>query len=166
MSNMERLSRIADQLSRTPFQAGWQWYVEIEGQGITQPNGLQLYLKEISYEPITIETKEINIGSTKLTYPESAAPVDVTMMCRDHIDQRIYNWAKLQALKVVHPDGTVGIPSEFLLDWRRYSLSEESENMVLTEDIPVFITGVGEISESREDAKFLEFPITYKQFRS
>jgi len=166
--DFNKLRMISKQLVQTPFQRGWQFRVEIEGQ----PEDWDLFVKDISYCPFEVQTEEIHLGVQILTYPIAGAPIMVALTMRDHEDRRIYEWFKERVGKVLNSDGTVNLPfgkenaaDGYVFEMKRFSLlSDNSEKE--TDVWQVFPTKLGDISQSVEDPEFLEFPIAFVQFRS
>jgi hypothetical protein len=148
-------------LVKTPFQQSWQFRVEIEGF----TGDIDIYVKDISYGPIEIETEAEKAGMHTLTYPSGTAPVGISMTMRDNQDQRVYTFAKAWCKKIVNEDGTVNLPPDYTKNWKRYSIGADSSE-TLRDEWKVFLTQVGDITESKEEPGFLEFPVTLIQFKS
>jgi len=167
--NLQRLAM--RKAVNTEFQRSWAYRIEIE----EEPADFDLFVKDVSYGPIEITTDALKAGIQALQFPVSAEPVAISMTMRDHADQRIYNWASAWAGKVINPDGTINPPLHpekgYVRKWSRHQLRElaPSEGS-FREESPrewgVFITQMGDISESRSEQGFLEFPVTFIQFRS
>ena len=95
------------------------------------------------------------------------------MTMRDHEDERIYNWFNAWAGTVANGDGTVNLPKApdnkgYLRKWRRYQLIKDAKGFKedMTREWEVYPTQLGDVTESREEQGFLEFPIQFIQFRS
>ena len=173
ISLISRLRDTARNLVDTHFQHGFDWRIEIDGA----PKDFELYAKDFTYCPIEVMTETMNVGIQQLTWPNSAGPVGVSMTMRDHEDRRIYNWfARLVAGEEIrdaagnitgnrgmfNKDGTVNLPAEYVFDVRRYSRGKEEPTDVWR----MYPTKIGDITESVDQQGFLEFPITFMQFRS
>lgn len=168
MEDFNQHKLLVQKLVKTAFQHNWQYRVEIE----KQPNDFDIFVKDISYGPTEIGTEALSIGANRLTYPNSVEPVGISMTMRDHEDERIYNWFNEWAGTVANGDGTVNLPKHaqngYLRKWRRYQLQKASKGFKedMTREWEVYPTQLGDITESRDDQGFLEFPIQFIQFRS
>lgn len=161
MSHVEdfnQLKLMVKQLVRTPFQEGWQFRLDIDGA----PKDFDIYVKEIGYSPIEIETETVKAGMQTLTYPAGTAPVTLSMTIRDNQDRRIYDWFTAWAKKVVNNDGTVNLPSQYCKKVKRINLV----NDLIKDTWLMYPIKAGDITESTDSQGFLEFPLTYVQFRS
>lgn len=169
MAKFDRQRSLVRRLVETRFQHAWAWRVEIEDQ----PQDFELYVKDMSYGPVELGTDQIKVGTNVLTYPNSVEPVSVSMTMRDNEDGRIYSWLNDWAGRVVNGDGTVNPPRHpqkgYLKRWKRYQVKMTNDGR--PEDVPshewlVYPTQMGDIAESYSEHGFLEFPITFMQFRS
>lgn len=151
-------------LVRTEFKFSWQFKIEIEGQ----PSDLDIYVKDITYGPTEISNEAIKVGSRALTFPTQAQPVSLSMTVRDNIDERVSKFFDSLASQTVNPDGTVNLPfgaNGYVKKVTRYNLQEDGTEKLM-DTWHMFAVQRGDVTESREDANFLEFPITFIQFRS
>lgn len=149
-------------LVKTPFHLSWQYRIEIDGYS-KGADDFDLFVKDISYTPVEIETDPIPAGFHVITFPSGAQPVVVSMTMRDHQDRRVYNFCNEWAGKIINKDGTVNLPLEYIKKFTRYNILDDSTE-VKTDTWEVFLTQIGEISESREEPGIMEFPITLMQF--
>jgi len=154
--NQRRL--LAKKLTHTPFQEGWQFRLDFDAT----PEDFEIYVKDITYGAIEIETETVKAGMQTLTYPSGTAPVGLSMTMRDNVDRRIYGWFKAIAGAVVNDDGTVNLPSEYMRKAERVNLETEK----IEDTWLVFPTKIGDTTEAVDSEGFLEFPISFKQFRS
>lgn len=171
VDDFNKLRMISQRLVGAPFQEPWQWKVEIDGLPdnlLNERNGVStfdLLAKDISYCPIEIETEAIKAGAITLTFPSGTQPVIVTMTMRDLQDERLKKWFKSAANKVANDDGTFNLPygkDGYLLKMRRISLADPD----ILDEWLVFPQKLGDITESVESPGFLEFPISFIQFKS
>jgi hypothetical protein len=162
MEDFNKLRLIARSLVKTTFREPWQFRVEIDNY---PHKDFDLYVREISYGPTEIETDQEKVGIQTLTYPSGTAPVTVSMTMRDHEDERVSKWFKTLTGKVVNPDGTVNLPIDYCVSFRRFSLLHNNSE-VETDKWIVFPTQIGDVTESKDGEGLLEFPITFIQFRS
>ncbi len=158
--DLNQLRIVNRQLVRTPFQEGWQFRLDIDDEN--SPDDVDIYVKDITYGPIEIETETLKAGMQTLTYPSGTAPVGLSMTMRDNQDRRIYDWFRDWCNAMVNADGTVNLPIQYVRKAERINL--------LTDDIEdtwlMFPTKLGDITEAVDSEGFLEFPISFIQFRS
>jgi hypothetical protein len=158
-----KLRTIALRMLNTHWREPWQFRLEVEGY---PHDDWDLCVKDVTYGPNEIETEPEQIGAVVLTYPTSAQPVSISMTMRDQEDRRVYKFFESQAQKVINPDGTVNLPSDYLLKIRRFSLLHGETPEEETDVWKVFPTQLGDVTESKDGEGLLEFPITFIQFRS
>jgi hypothetical protein len=160
MEDLNQLRLITRRLAQIEFAESWQWRIEIDGA----PGEFDFFAKDVTYGPIEIETEAEKIGPKTFTIPTGAAPVSVSMTMKDTPERLIYNWFAEKTNKIFFGDGRVHMPIEYLLNFRRYSLTHHGDK--LTDEWQVIPTQLGDVTESREDPGFLEFPTTFVQFIS
>ena len=160
--DFNRLRRLVRQLVATDFAKEWLFRLELEGE----PAEFDLFVKDISYSMFETSTDDEQIGSATLVWPTANQTIRISMTVRDHQDGRIRRFVKSWNEKVVHPDGTVGLPygvDGYVKKCRIYSQTEEGAESV-DEELEVYPIQCGEVSRSRENGQFLEFPVTFVQF--
>ncbi|WP_028325819.1 hypothetical protein [Desulfatirhabdium butyrativorans] len=163
VEDFNKLRLLAKQLVQTDFRQNWQFRIEISNAKVSVPEDFDLYVKDLSYDPIEIETETEKLGAHTFVWPTAAATVTVSMTMRDNVDQRIYRWfANLTALIVDASTGLVRLSKDCSLNLTRYAIQPDlSEREADTwECIP---TKLGQVTESRSDPGHLEFPITFAQ---
>lgn len=159
---LSRLRRVSKQLVETPFQQGWQYRVEIEGQ----PSDFDIYGKDITYGAFSIEYESKEIGTQSIHNPTHKTAGLVTMTVRDHADGRIEKFFIAAASRVVNPDGTVNLPHEYLLKMNLYYLQEDGSE-ALAHEWEVSPAECGEISRSRSALnEFVSYPISFQKYRA
>jgi hypothetical protein len=161
--DINHLRSIALRLLKTPLREPWQFRFEVEGY---PHDDWDLFVKDVTYGPIEIETETEQLGATVLTYPSSMQPVTISMTMREHEDRRVSKWFKSRVDMMVNPDGTVNLPVAYLLKLRRFSLLHGEKNEEQTDVWEVIPTQFGDVTESKDGEGILEFPITFIQFRS
>jgi hypothetical protein len=163
MEDFASLRLIAKKAVHMAFRQAWQFKLVIP----QTPPDFDLFVKDISYGPTTVETapEKYGISTHTITWPIGSGPVELAMTMRDHEDGRIKAWFEELTNKILHKDGTVGLPSEYLLDVTRYTILRDGQE-VLTDTWKMLPTNLGDVTESREDPGFCEFPITFVQFIS
>jgi hypothetical protein len=185
--DFDTLRAVVKKLRDNPFRHGWQQVVAIPniqlskvagGQNETPfsdpvltvlppPPDFDMYVKDITYDPIEIEIESEKICGHTFNWPVSVAPVTITMTMRDGIDRQIYKWFHEVTNNIIDTDGTAKhlTEIEFLLE--KYDLDAIGTKITpCTDSWYVFPTKLGEISESREDGGNVEFPIVFVQSRT
>ena len=161
--DFNQLRLITKQLVHTPFQEGWQFRLDIIDDSV--PKDMDIYVKDITFGPIEIETETIKAGMQTLTFPSGTGPVGLSMTMRDNQDRRIYDWFTAWSMAMVNDDGTVNLP------YGKGGYVKEVERVNLLDDLVqdrwfMFPTKLGDITESVDSEGHLEFPISFIQFRS
>lgn len=185
MGNAEdfnRLRLIQKAMKDADYLHPWEWRVDIilpNGMSIPEHTELfrkigggsgsdadtsffDLYAKDVSFGPVTIENEPVKAGAITFTYPTASAPVSITMTMRDRKDRVVYDWLKALAKKVLNDDGTVNLPSTYLIQMRLINLSDSTT----TDEWLVYPTDMGEITLSVDTEGLTEFPVKFMQFRS
>lgn len=162
--DFNKMRLMVKRLVGTDFKQAWEFKLEIEGQ----PEDLDIFVKDITFGPTEIANDPVKVGGRTLTYPTGAEPVSLSMTVRDHRDERIANFFDDWAAKVVNDDGTLNLPygdDGYVKKVKRYALNEDG-----TDDLrntwEMFTVQRGDVTESREEGNFFEFPMTFIQFRS
>ncbi|MGP9633789.1 hypothetical protein ACT3R7_12050 [Halomonas sp. AOP43-A1-21] len=159
--NLAAMRSISKQMVQTQFKEGWQFRVEIEGA----PSDWDLYCKELSQTPVELEVKAKRVGAHYLSYYSGSQPIAVALTMRDNEDGRIFKWWQEWMDTVIYPDGTWGLPIEYLRTCKIYDrLRDGSES--LRQELRVQPLTMGELTESVErSGGLLEFPLTLVEFR-
>jgi len=162
MGLLDRQRRIIKQLVETPFQQGWQFRVECDGQ----PSDLDIYVKEITYGGTTIEYDTKVIGALAFTSPNNKTPPIITLTVRDHEDGRVLAFFQKKCDGVINKDGTVNLPAKYLIKLRLFRLmSDDSEK--LDTEWEVSPASWGEITRDRTaPGEFVSFPMTFQTYHS
>jgi hypothetical protein len=168
--DFNKLKIIYKKMVGTHFQHGWQFKIEVVdwqnlGSIIDMPEDFDLYVKDVTYCPLEVEVEPIKVGTSTLTYPIGSGPMVISMTMRDHEDQRIYRWFNSLVNKILNPNGTVNLPKDYLLEWRRYTLMSDGSE-VQTGKWNAYPLKLGDVTETVMPGGFLEFPIQFQQFRS
>lgn len=145
-------------------QRAWDFALEIEGA----PNELNILAKNISYEPVTINTGAKQIGSQQWNLIESTEAVSLTATLRDAfiIDgnkQRLvlYDFLKEWAGLEVNADGTFGIPAEYVKKVTIHHLAEKETD---PDVYYMFLRNIGDRPQDRSSKELFEFPITLIEY--
>jgi len=159
--NKIKLKELAHKLVHTQFQEPFQFRIEVTNK----PTDFDLFVKDITYGPIEIQTEEEKAGGVlAFNYPVGVGAVSVSMTVRDHPDRRIMKWCAEQYGKVINSNGTVNLPADYLIEFTRYSILDHGESEEETDKWEVLFTQVGDVTESREAEGFLTFTLSMIQF--
>lgn len=157
------LKQTVKKLMRTDFQKEWLFKLEIEGE----PSDFDLYVKDISYGSFEITVDEEQTGGVSMAWGTSRQCEKLSVTVRDHIDGRIHKFMSEWADKVVHKDGTVGLPygvGGYVKKIKRYDIEEGGKKENLRDTWEMFPVQCGEISRSRENGAYMEFTVTFSVF--
>lgn len=160
--DFNKLRMLSRKLVATDFQKDWLFRLEVEGE----PADLDLYVKDIAYNPLEVTTDEENYGGVTMSWPTGRVPVKITATMRDNTDRRISAFICEWCEKAVHADGTVGLPygaDGYVRKVRVYEQREDGSE-VLAGEWEMYATTPGETSRSRENGAYKEFPVAFVQF--
>ena len=161
MTLLDTMRRTVKQLIETPFQQGWQFRVEIDGA----PRDFDLYVRDVTYGPLTIEYEAKQIGSISINSPINRTATEISLTMRDHEDARMMKFLTILADKVTNDDGTVNLSSQYLVKMRMYRLLSNGQE-VLESEWKVSVGGF-EVARSRAELnQFISYPVTFQSFRS
>ncbi len=167
MEDFNKLRLLARQMNRTDFRHGWQFRIEVtSAHSQDPPSDFDIYVKDVTYDPIEIETETEKLAGHTFTWPVGAAPVTVSMTMRDNIDQRIRKWFQGMTDIIILPDGTVEMIKKVEVEVARYALAPDGTDVGEPEILWMIPTKLGGITESRDDGNNIEFPITFVQHRT
>lgn len=159
--DFNKLRMTTRQLVHKDFQKQWQFRIEIEGE----PAEFDLYVKDISYSTIEAVTENDSYGGISMAWPTGIELVKLSMTVRDDESGTIQRFIDSWIEKVVHKDGTVGLPYGplgYVKKVRKYIVTDKDER--LSEQWEMYPTTRGDVSQSRENSDFAEFPVTFMQF--
>lgn len=159
--DMQRQKQFVQQALRLRFAQGWQWTVEVEGF-----QDFQLFVKDISYQPITIETETKQIGGGVINKPTAYSLNTVSCTVRDTGDGKLKDWFTARAKRVINADGTGNAPVEYLMRIAIHNVHDDG-TMSIADEYRVFPSGLGDIQRSRDAvSEFLSYPITFTIYSS
>lgn len=160
-SDIKYGKNIVNAVMRIRYAQGWQWTVEVDGV-----SSFDMYVKDITYGYGNIETESKIIGSVEFNKPTHVTAGIVTMTVRDSEDGKIMKWFNACKAKVTNKDGTINLPTGYLMKIRLYRVTQEGEK-VLEDEMKVFATQLGEVTRSRDQVtEFLSYPITFQKYTS
>ena len=160
--DFNQLRQTVRKLVRTDFQPEWLFRLDVSGA----PSDFDLYVKDITYSHFDIQTDDEQIGSATMSWPTAEQALQISMTVRDNVDQRVASFLRAWAHQVVHTDGTVGLPygvDGYVRNVRVYTQSPSgTERLVCSREM--YPIQCGEITQSRENAAWMEIPVTFTQF--
>lgn len=158
--DFNRLRLINHQLVHTDFAKEWNFSVSIEGA----PADLDFYVKDINYGFLDANVDEEQYGSTSVPWPQSRNTYKFTMNMRDNEDARVQKFfIEWFGLTFPNDNGTVGLPygdGGYIKKISIMNLDIEGTETILIPGIDCFPTQIGDISRSRENGAFFEFPVS------
>lgn len=166
--DFDTLRRLVAKMIRTNYRHGWQFRIELlppTSLAVALPEDFDIYVKDVTYDPIEIETEVEKIGGHTFTWPIAVSPTTITMTVRDNVDQRIYKWFQKLTANIIATDGTVKNVDQIEMELTKYVLTANGEDGE-SETWWVIPTKLGEITESRAECGDIEFPIVFVQNRT
>jgi hypothetical protein len=191
------LRTAVQKLKENPFRHGWQFEIEIGAipletlntvytnstddytfpavngapTSVDPPVDFDMYVKDITYDPITIEVEAEKIGGHTFNFPIAVSPTTITMTMRDDSERRIYEWFKKITDNIIDTDGTIKYLGEIEFLLKKYNLTADGkggkkDGGTSFDSWYVIPTKLGEITESREETGNIEFPIVFVQSRT
>jgi hypothetical protein len=146
---------------RMAYAQGWQWTVEVAGFA-----QLQMFVKDYNYTPVTIETEAKNIGGIMINRPTLSNCTTISMTVRDTEDGAIKSWFTSLAQRVINADGTINLPTDYLVTLNIYNILSSGERQ-LVDTFEVFATNLGDITRGRDQiSEFHSYPITWTIYSS
>ncbi|GAL07949.1 phage protein [Photobacterium aphoticum] len=158
---MEKAKSYASKIMATPFQQGWQWIIEVTGDNV--PMDFEIYVKDLDFGLGSIDADVTNIGSGSIGKPTSSNAGEVTMTVRDHIDGRVLKWFQTQLAKVKHPNGTVGLPKDYVFTMTVWLVSDAAIKTPLT-SMQVFAVKCDTTLSYESEGQFIAYPMTFQKF--
>lgn len=182
--DLNALRMISRLLTRTHFMEQWQWRVEIDPpKGMSDKYDLfrfgvvsgvsdfDLLAKSVDFDPLTIESEPVKAGAITFNFPTVSGSSTINLTMRDAVAKdglpRFYRFFKDIAALVFNKDGTVNLPSKYLLTLKLYLLTndEDTEDAEM-ESYRVFPQKLGNFTASVDGEGLVEYPVTFMQFRS
>jgi len=141
---------------RIRYAQGWQWAIEVDGQ-----RDFNMFAKDITYSSVTIETESKQIGAVVFNKPTHRDAGSITVTVRDTESGEIASWFDERASRVINPDGTVNLSSQYSMGIRIYRVMQDG-GTALESEFEVFPTSRGETTRARDQVtEFLSYPLTF-----
>ncbi|MGL5103058.1 MAG: phage tail protein [Plesiomonas sp.] len=155
-SEIQNAKMMAKAAMQILYAQGWQWTLEADGF-----RGMDMFVKDITYGSVTIETESKQIGAVVFNKPTHRDASTVSMTVRDTEDGAVAAWFDDRVSRVVNGDGTVNLPFAYVMDIRLYRVTQSGQK-ILDETFEVFPTVRGETTRSRDQVtEFLSYPLTF-----
>lgn len=156
------VSAVASQALQSTLNGIGAGFLNEQGGGVT--SNFNLLATNISYTPFTIEADSFNVGSAVLDGAKSSAKSEITITFLDNEQGFIKKWFKRKASEIIHPDGTVGILSDGLINIRilHAFVSDNTNNGGFEETIICRPVGT-EYELDRKDNGLQEITLRFEQ---
>ena len=135
------------------------YYIKISDlKGVAQDDIYSMLAVNVEVTPYATGTETVKAGGHEHHVPNSIVPTDITITYNDVKDGRAYNFVKENIYKVAKPDGTFGIPSEYLMNFEIFLLDWHKGVQILTEKYKGFFVELPDLNlSSSERTDPLEF---------
>lgn len=97
--------------------------IEITSFGLSGPSDVaeqkfNLFATDVGYTPFTVNGDRADVAAASVDLPKNGAPVEVRFTTYDDQAGTLKTWFGRRCAAVVKPDGTVGLPAEYLVKIR------------------------------------------------
>lgn len=163
VSEVEFMAQQVESYLKRNIRSAWEFTIDIEGA----PDELNIYARDLSYDPIAINVADYAIGSKQFSLPDSTEKNTLVVTVRDTQEKKLYNWCKEWAADIVHTDGTFGIPIKYLKKIMVYSTTDKAKDPSPDIFPDMMLTNLGAINPDRSNRTgYLEFQITLTQYKT
>jgi hypothetical protein len=159
---------------KTDWEKANLWHLSIEDlvPTVNSYNNINFFANSVSYSPITITGEAIAIGSGSYDKVTNSERVEMQITSKDDTNGTIKKWLKERAAILAQPDGTFGLPVDYL---QRVSVlhayvSEDSDGAssggIIRADVDTYIMRLGNIqySKDRRTDELAEIQFSMVQF--
>lgn len=165
-----RAQQIYEEMMDVPLASKKLYLIEVTdlmpGGGSGNPRIFQMFTTTMTYSPVTIGKEKHQVGSAVMDRVSSSEQVDLSLTTFDDQKGTLKRWFEAKGGQVVHSDGTVGVPYEYLVKIRilHSFFSDETsrgmgfENKYLMRPVAI------EYSKSREDTGIEQLQMSFTQF--
>lgn len=117
---MEEARKLFQEFAATDFQRSNLWFVSVED---LNPNGrpdvnLNLFAQSVEYEPVTITSSAHQVGSAAFRAGHATELVEIQISTFDDTAGTLKKWFEARANAMANPDGTFGLPIDYLMRLR------------------------------------------------
>ena len=117
---LDEAARIADEIHATKYAKKNLWFIEVED--FNPPSGYEdishafnLFATDVSYPSWQLNSEGQPIGMIVMDRVSGSERVELRITTYDDTKGTIKGWFDAKCSKVAHQDGTVGLPSEYLI---------------------------------------------------
>lgn len=132
----------------------------LEGNG---PRTINIFCTEVSYAPWTVTGMKHQIGSASVDTVQNGEPTELRLTTLDDSKGSVKKFFRKMALKAARPDGTVGVPKDYLMKFRvlHAFVSDATNSASGYEDTLLVRAGSIELDLSRRDDQMQEIQLTF-----
>lgn len=138
------------------------WLVEVVS-GVGGAERFNLFATEVEYAPHNIAGDKRRVGAATVDAVTGGEAVELRITTMDDAAGSLKRWFAAHAALVEHPDGTVGVPSEYKIGIRIIHGVVSSKQRVAYEDKGLFRPVGVEYSLSRREDALQELQMTFTQ---
>ena len=140
------------------------WHISVENLSAGTAPDVNLFATEVGYTPITINSEGVRIGSGSFAKVDGTERVEMRVTTYDDKDGTIKRWFADLASGLAKPDGTFGLPIEYLVRVTvTHAFIDEGVGNAYV-DTYVMQPGTIEYDHSRRDDALQELQFTLVQF--
>ncbi|MGS0741353.1 hypothetical protein ACVBEF_05915 [Glaciimonas sp. GG7] len=126
-----------------------------------------LFVTEVNYSPWTITGDKVRVGSGTIDSVNSLESVEMRITTLDDAVGTLKKWFESKAVAAARPDGTVGVPREYLVKIRvLHAFITDFSNRGGFESMLYMRPASIEYDLSRRDDNVQEIQMTFSQFDS
>lgn len=118
---LEKAKEIFNEVANTDHARKNLFYISVDdispsGDWLGEGNAnFNLFATEVSYTPVTIQGDAVSVGSAQFDAAKGSERVEVRVTTLDDDKGTIKRWFNAKAAAFAHPDGTFGLPIDYLL---------------------------------------------------
>lgn len=140
------------------------WHISVENLSAGAAPDMNLFATEVSYAPIGLTGEAIRIGSGSFDKVDGSERVEMRITTLDDKDGTIKRWHADLTARAARPDGTFGLPIEYLVRITvTHAFIDEGVGNAYV-DTYVMRPGPMEYDHSRRDDALQELQFTMVQF--
>lgn len=161
---LTEVRRMFEESFSTEYAKKNLWHISATNIGDGTAADINFFATDVGYTAHTITGEAVRIGSAFYDKVDGTERVEMRVTTYDDADGTIRRWFEDLRYKVAHPDGTFGLPIEYLV---RFTITHasilEGVGNAYTNTY-VMRPGTIETELSRRDHALAEIPMTFVQF--
>ena len=160
---------IYDRLRGEPLSKKNLWLIETVSSPLHGDiaERFNLFATEIEYTPYTVAGEKRKVGGSTIDVVQGTEPTELRITTLDDQTGTLRRWFKGQHSAVAAGDGTVGVPSDYLIKFKIvHSFITSTSNAGGYEDIGQFRPVSMDLSLSRREDGLQEIQMTFTQLDS